>query len=161
MSRIRAGSRRLMAMAAIGVSVLAAGCGSKEEETAPAACSASSDAYLRALQAAPGPVVLAGSTQISDCLVPSQEAGQQANVGQAMIVTATKLNNDARQNPGSVAAVQLGYLVGAVRKGADPIHADLVRRMNASAQYSQTGGTLPPGVEAAFSRGYAAGRKSG
>ena len=81
---------------------------------------------------------------ISDCLVPSQEAGELANVGQAMIVTATKLNSEARRDPGGDAAVQLGYLMGAISKGADSIHTDLVRRLNSAAQFSESGEPLPP-----------------
>jgi hypothetical protein len=153
--------RRVAALAALGVALLAAGCGAKQEEQAPAACLASSDAYLRALQAAPGQVHLGGGTLISDCLVPSQEGGQLANIGQQMIVAATKLNAQARQDPGGAATVQLGYLLGAVSKGADPIHADLIRRLNSAARFSETGGTLSAGFERAFGRGYAAGHQSG
>jgi hypothetical protein len=77
-----------------------------------------------------------------------------------MIVAATKLNIAARQ--GSVrATVQLGYLIGAVSKGADAIHTDLVRRLNSAAQFSETGGALPASFQRAFGRGYAAGHTSG
>ena len=44
-----------------------------------------------------------------------------------MIAAATTLNAQAREEPTSLAAVQLGYLVGAVEKGSEGIHADLVR----------------------------------
>jgi len=57
--------------------------------------------------------------------------------------------------------VQLGYLIGAVARGADAIHTDLARRLNAAARFSQTGGTLPASFERAFGRGYAAGHSSG
>ena len=122
---------------------------------------AGSDAYLAALEAAPEPVLLGSTTPISDCLVPEQEAGQLASIGEDMIVTATKLNGEARRDPGGHAAVELGYLLGAVSKGADPIHTDLVRRLNSSAHFSETGGALPASFERAFGRGYAAGRNSG
>jgi hypothetical protein len=116
--------------------------------------------YLRALDSAPGEVRLAGTTPISACLVPEQQAGQLANVGREMIVAATKLNAEARR--GSIdAGVQLGYLIGAVAKGADPIHTDLVRRLNSAAQFSQTNGALPASFQRAFGRGYAAGRATG
>jgi hypothetical protein len=138
-----------------------AGCGTKQNDLAPAACLATNQAYLTALERAPGEVRLAGSTPISDCLVPEQEAGQLANIGHEMIIAATKLNVEARRDPGGSAAVQLGYLLGAVAKGADAIHTDLVRRLNSAARFSNTGGTLPASFERAFGRGYAAGHSSG
>jgi hypothetical protein len=151
----------LVALAAAVVVIAVAGCGTKQNDLAPAACLATNQAYLTALERAPGEVRLAGSTPISDCLVPEQDAGQLANVGHELIIAATKLNVEARRDPGGSAAVQLGYLIGAVAKGADAIHTDLVRRLNSSAHFSATGGTLPASFERAFGRGYAAGHRSG
>jgi hypothetical protein len=98
---------------------------------------------------------------ISECLTPSQGTGELENIGQEMIVTATKLNAEARRDPAGQAAVELGYLIGAVSKGADSAHTDLVRRLNASAQFSESGKTLPLEFQQAFGRGYAAGLRSG
>jgi hypothetical protein len=142
------------------VVLLVAGCGAKENDLAPAACLVPNQGYLRALERAPAEVRLAGTTPISDCLVPEQDAGQLANIGHEMIVAATKLNAEARQGS-DAAALQLGYLIGAVSKGADAIHTDLVRRLNSSAQFSETGGALPASFQRAFGRGYAAGHTSG
>jgi hypothetical protein len=153
--------RRGAAAVIAATGALIAGCGSSQHDQAAAACLVPNQGYLRALEKAPGPVRLAGSTPISGCLVPEQEAGQLGTIGHEMIVAATKLNADARRDPGGPAAVQLGYLIGAVSKGADPIHTDLVRRINASAHFSQSGGALPASFERAFGRGYAAGRASG
>jgi hypothetical protein len=157
--------RPTIARAALAILVLAAiplaGCGSSREDDAPAACLATSQGYLRALEAAPGQVRLAGSVPISACLVPEQSGGELASVGREMIVTATRLNAEARRDPGGPAAVELGYLIGAVSQGADAIHTDLVRRLNSSAHFSETGGTPPAGFERAFGRGYAAGQASG
>ena len=148
-------------LALVLAALAAAGCGTKKNDLAPAACLASNRGYLRALQAAPGQVRLAGTTPISDCLVPEQDAGQLANIGHEMVIAATKLNSQARQDPSGPATVQLGYLIGAVSKGADLIHTDLVRRLNAAARFSQSGGTQPASFERAFGRGYAAGHSSG
>jgi hypothetical protein len=154
--------RRWAARLAVAAVVLVgAGCGSSDEEGAPAACLATSDAYRQALQTAPGAVRLEGDVPISDCLTPSQGTGELENIGQEMIVTATKLNGEARRDAGGPAAVELGYLIGAVSKGADSAHSDLVRRLNSSAQFSETGETLPPEFQQAFGRGYAAGLQSG
>ena len=140
--------------------VLVAGCGAKKNDLAPAACLVSNQGYLRALERAPAEVRLGGTTPISDCLVPEQDAGQLANIGREMIVAATKLNAEARQGS-DAATLQLGYLTGAVSQGADAIHTDLVRRLNSAAQFSQSGGTLPASFQRAFGRGYAAGHSSG
>ncbi len=153
---LRRSSIALIAIAVVAV----AGCGAKKNDLAPAACLVTNQGYLRALTRAPGEVRLAGTTQISSCLVPEQNAGQLANIGREMIVAATKLNAEARRGS-EPAALQLGYLIGAVAKGADAIHTDLVRRLNSAARFSQTGGTLSASFERAFGRGYAAGHTSG
>jgi hypothetical protein len=152
---------RVAAALLTGAILLIAGCGSSQGDQAPASCLVGNEAYLKALEHAPAPVLLGSTTPISDCLVPEQEPGQLANIGQEMIVAATKLNNEARRDPGGHASVELGYLIGAVSKGADPIHTDLVRRINSSAHFSETGGSLPASFERAFGRGYAAGQRSG
>jgi hypothetical protein len=153
--------RFTVTLAAAVIVLAGAGCGTKKNDLAPAACLASNEGYLRALQRAPGEVRLAGTTPISECLVPEQDAGQLANVGHEMIIAATKLNVQARQDPGGPAALQLGYLIGAIAKGSDPIHTDLVRRLNSAARFSETGGALPAGFERPFGRGYGAGHRSG
>ena len=140
---------------------LISGCGNSQDDQAPASCLVGNEAYLKALESAPAPVLLGSTTPISDCLVPQQQAGQLASIGQEMIVAATKLNAEARRDPGGPASVQLGYLIGAVSKGADSIHTELVRRLNSSARFSETGGALPASFERAFGRGYAAGQRSG
>jgi hypothetical protein len=151
--------RSPIALVAVGI-VAIAGCGAKKNDDAPAACLVPNQGYLRSLERAPAEVRLAGTTPISDCLVPEQDGGQLASIGQEMIVAATKLNAQARAGS-EPATLQLGYLIGAVSKGADAIHTDLVRRLNSAARFSQTGGTLPASFERAFGRGYAAGHTSG
>ncbi len=157
----RSAIRFVAAFVAAGLAATAIGCGSDEDDGAPAPCLTSSDTYLEALEAAPAPVRLEGEVAISDCLAPSQEGGELANIGQQLIGTASTLNAEARRDPGGAAAVELGYLMGAVTKGADSIHTDLVRRLNSSAQFSESGQTLPPEFQRAFGRGYAAGLESG
>ena len=152
---------KIAAAALLAALLLVGGCGSDTNDEAPAACLATNQGYLRALERAPGEVRLADGIPISACLVPEQDAGQLANVGREMIVTATKLNAQARLDPEGEASVQLGYLLGAVAKGSDAIHTDLVRRLNSAARFSETGGTLPAGFERAFGRGYAAGQRTG
>jgi hypothetical protein len=154
-------ARVAIALLAAAATVAIYGCGAKKNDLAPAACLVSDRGYLRALQAAPGPVRLTGTTPISDCLVPEQDAGQLASIGHEMIIAATKLNLETRRNPGGPASLQLGYLIGAVAKGADPIHTDLVRRLNSAARFTATGATPSAAFERSFGRGYAAGHTSG
>ena len=156
--------RRLGAATAL-VTALAlgiAGCTSQEDEETPSACLVEAPAYLQALRAAPGEVRLGGGTPISDCLPPEQEGGELAQVGSAMIAAATELNGEARADPGGEATVELGYLSGAVSRGADSIHTDLARRVTTAAQFSPGGsGTLSAEFLRGFGRGYEAGRDTG
>jgi hypothetical protein len=153
--------KRVAGAIAAGVILLVVGCGNGQDDQAPASCLVGHDAYLRALGRAPGPVLLGSTTRISDCLVPEQSQGQLASIGQEMIVAATKLNMESRSDPAGQAPVELGYLLGAASKGADPIHTDLVRRLNSAAHFSESGGALPASFERGFGRGYAAGHESG
>ena len=91
---------RVAAALFTGVILSIAGCGSSQNDQAPVSCLVGNEAYLKALEKAPGPVLLGSTTPISDCLVPEQEAGQLASIGQEMIVASTKLNNEARRDPG-------------------------------------------------------------
>jgi hypothetical protein len=142
--------------------LLVAGCGSSDGGDTPAACLAGPAFYLKALQAAPGPVRLAGETPISDCLVEDQSAGDLADLGQSLVRVATLLSAAAQRDPGGQQTLRLGYLVGAVEKGASEtsgIHTDLVRRIEASARYLKSRGTSS--FDLAYARGYAAGRGGG
>ncbi|MGZ5333733.1 MAG: hypothetical protein ACXWD7_07505 [Solirubrobacterales bacterium] len=144
-------------------SALLAACGSSGNEQTPAACLSGPATYLDALAAAPGQVRLQASTPISDCVVSGQEGGELATAGRSIVTAATRLNASARQDPGSAATVQLGYLVGAVQEGAGGtggIHADLVRRLDQAARFSPEGQPSAE-FERAFGTGYAAGQADG
>ena len=156
--------RRLLPIA-LGLSVVlaATGCGGTDDGT-QVACLNGSGAYLRALEAAPGAVRLAGEVPISDCLADNQQAGDLATVGGAMLDTATTLNAEARAEPGGAANVRLGYLIGASQKGAegtDGIHAELIRRLTAAATYSPGKQVLGKGFERAYRQGFDAGLAQG
>ena len=153
--------KRTLATLALFAAVAVAGCGGEDEPT-PSACLTEAAAYRDALVTAPDEVTLEDGTAISECLVPEQEGGELARVGEAMIATATDLNADAREDPTGEATVQLGYLVGAVERGSEGIHADLIRRLNAAARFSPEGANLLPAeFERTFGTGYAAGLESG
>lgn len=143
--------------------LLLPGCGNGEAET-PAPCFAGPDAYLAALESAPGEVRLEGSTPISACLSDNQAGGELGQVSQQVIQAATRLNTAARRNPAGEATVELGYLVGAVQEGAATtggIHRDLVLRLDTAARFFPRGDASPIEFERAFGEGYAAGQASG
>ena len=151
-----------IAVLALGC-LIACGCGSQDDST-PVACLEGPGAYEKALAAAPGEVLLQGETPIGDCLVRNQSGGELAGVGGAMVTVATELNAEARAEPGGDAALRLGYLLGAVQRGAERsegIHSDLVRRLTVAARYAPGKNPLPPAFYRAYRTGYAAGHSEG
>jgi len=140
-----------------------AGCGNTDSST-PVACLEGADAYLTALERAPGEVKLSGETPISGCLTENQTGGDLATVGIAMVAAATKLNAEARARPGGSANLRLGYLLGAAQRGAEGtsgIHADLIRRLAAAARYSPDGRPLPVAFLRTYREGFDAGEARG
>jgi hypothetical protein len=161
MRRVPRPASPVLALAACLVAL--SGCGEDEAEATPAACLAGADAYLEALGAAPGAVVLDG-TPLADCLTEEQGAGQIAAVGEAMIAAAKELNEDVRKEPLGEAGVQLGYLVGAVEARAAEtggIHRDLALNVESSATFLPKDELLPAGFQQRYEEGLAAGRDSG
>ena len=155
--------RRLVALLLIALTAGAIGCGQQDDST-PVTCLEGSEAYLRALKAAPGEVTLDGETPISGCLVENQKGGELATVGTAMVGAATQLNAEARAEPGDEANLQLGYLLGAAEGGAEAtegIHADLIRRLSAAARYSPDNRPLPPAFLRTYKEGFDAGAAEG
>lgn len=146
-------------LAAIGL----LGCGDSSDTT-PLACREGTAAYLGALRRAPGEVMVGNTVPISDCLAKNQAGGDLATVGTAMVTAATKLNAEARAEPGGDANVELGYLLGAAQRGAertDGIHAELIRRLTAAARYSPDNRPLPATFLDAYQRGFDAGHVRG
>ena len=155
--------RRTRLIALIAPLALLAGCGGNGDAT-PGACLEGRPTYLAALEAAPGEVELGGTTPISDCLAENQAGGDLAEVGASMLSATTKLNAEARAEPGGDANLQLGYLLGAAQRGAEGsegIHAELVRRLVAAARYSPDNRPLPPTFLRTYRRGYDAGSERG
>lgn len=140
-----------------------AGCSGNDDST-PVACLEGAGAYERALTEAPGEVLLDGETPISECFVRNQSSGDLVRVGEAMIETATRLNAEARAEPGGEANLQLGYLLGAAARGAEEsegIHVDLVRRLTVAARYAPGKEPLSREFLATYREGFDAGRTGG
>jgi hypothetical protein len=148
---------------ALLLAALAGGCGNQDDST-PVACKEGAEAYLAALDAAPGTVALNDGTPIGECLAENQQGGDLATVGAAMVAAATELNAEARRRPASDGALRLGYLIGAAQRGAERtegIHADLIRRLTVAARYAPGRQPLSPAFLAAYQRGYDAGHAAG
>jgi len=142
---------------------LVAGCGNSDDST-PVACLEGAGAYERALKAVPNAVMLGDETLISECLPRNQTGGDLSRVGEAVIETATALNAEAREDPGGDAALRLGYLLGAVKRGSEEsegIHADLVRRLVVAARFAPGKQPLSQEFLEAFREGFDAGRNDG
>jgi hypothetical protein len=157
--------RTTLALLLLGAALLA-GCGggSTKDERQPVACREGVGVYMNALRAAPGEVILAGETPISGCLLVDAEEGELADLGEDALATATKLNAQARAEPGGPAALQLGYLLGAIARGSaetDGVHAQLLRRLTVAARFAPEGHPLTPRFLAAYEKGFAAGRDHG
>jgi hypothetical protein len=140
-----------------------AGCGGQDDET-PVACLDGAGAYVGALAKAPGEAKLSGEVPISDCLAENQQGGDLATVGAAMVETATRLNSEARSDPGGQANLELGYLLGAAQRAAERtsgIHSELVRRLSFAARYSPENQPLPPLFLRTYREGFDAGHEHG
>jgi hypothetical protein len=85
----------------------------------------------RALTSAPGEVRVEG-TRLSECFTRAADPAEIQQVGGVFIAAAERLAARARANPHSPAALQLGYLIGAMRHGTrhtQGIHYETRRRI--------------------------------
>jgi len=122
-------------VAAFGVLLLAGCGGSSEPEQLPVACLGKPASISRALERAPADVRLADGTSVSRCvhLAAARDGDLQA-LGSSLMRVADDLHFQARTNPR--VALRLGYLIGAVRRGAAKtpgVAAQLARRIEQTA----------------------------
>ena len=145
-------------VAAIGA-LLLAGCGSSEPDAVPAACLGEPASIARALERAPASVQLEDGTRLSRCVrLAAARDGDLATLGVTLTAVADELRASAATDDGD--ALRLGYLVGAVRRGAQQtpgVAAQLARRIEQAA----TLGDGDPGARAALARGIRLGEASG
>jgi Ser/Thr protein kinase RdoA (MazF antagonist) len=147
-------------LCALAAALLLAGCGKQEPDPVPASCVGEPSALLAAIARAPGRVVLQDGTRLSRCVSTARSDGDLQSLGISLGRLADALRARAATDP--AAALQLGYLAGAVRTGArhasSGIADQLARRMTQLA-------TLAPDASAAavaaLARGARAGESSG
>ncbi|HEY2604040.1 MAG TPA: hypothetical protein VGI67_20950 [Thermoleophilaceae bacterium] len=154
---------RTLCAGCVLLAVLTAGCSRHTgSESAPAACTDGSPATrvatLRAALAhAPAPVRLGDGTSISDCLAHDADSGDIQNVGSMLLSVTQQIVDSARGPQDAKALLELGYLAGAVRRGAahaQGVDGEIERRID---QELETVDTAAP----SFARGERAGRASG
>ena len=143
-------------IACLALAWLALAACSREDESTPSGCLAGREAVLEALEAAPEPVTLEG-TRLSQCLSDTTDGGELQEVGTAYVDAASALAERAAAEPEGEAALQLGYLLGAVKRseaGAQGVGYELARRLQAEAARVRRGSE-------ALARGRRAGAEGG
>jgi hypothetical protein len=122
---------RAASLALAACCVVLAACGS-DDGGVPSGCSQDADAFRTALHSAPGAVRVNG-TRLSDCLSATSAPENLQLVGGNFVETAAPLAEAARRHPEGRAALELGYLIAAARRGAGDtqgVHAELLRRLD-------------------------------
>lgn len=150
---------RLGALGAMLLLVLA-GCSRQEREAVPVGCFGEPAELMNALRQAPAAVALQDGTRLSRCVSTARTDGDLQSLGISFGRLADTLRDRAATD--AQAALQLGYLAGAVRAGArraPGARADqLARRMH---QLAELGPGAPPAAATALARGLRAGESRG
>ncbi len=147
------GPRWTLALLLAAVSLAACG----EEDELPIACTDRS-AVERALGAAPRLVTLEGEVSLAECVRRAGSDAELQELGLALTGVAERLEVAARED--ERAALRLGYLIGAARRGAistaGGVQLELARRLERSG--AQVSGSAR---ERALVRGLDAGAADG
>jgi predicted small lipoprotein YifL len=124
--------RALSSVVLLATLATTVGCGKEEDPELPEACRTQPAQMRKALDAAPGGVTLNG-TRLSQCFIRSGNAGDVQQVGGTLLAVAAPLAESAENDPEGEDALRLGYLIGAVRRGAGArqgIYDEIVRRLD-------------------------------
>ncbi|MGI8440810.1 MAG: hypothetical protein ACR2NV_11600 [Thermoleophilaceae bacterium] len=144
-----------LTLAAVSALLLSA-CARQEEVRVPVECKAGRAAVRAALARAPKPVTVEGRP-LSSCFTTTSNSADIAEVGEEHLAVASALADKARAQPGGPEATRLGYLIGAVRRGASTTQGtndEMVRRLEQEVLLVDTSSP-------AFRRGERAGRTGG
>jgi hypothetical protein len=133
------------------------GCGEPAAELSPA-CVEGPGVIERALARAPRAVALPDGTTLSACVSRAATAAELQDFGTVATRVAERLEARAATEP--EAALRLGYLVGAARRGAEQtngVNVELIRRFERSAALEDPS----PAAERALVEGIEAGQALG
>jgi hypothetical protein len=150
---------RPAAMWLLAIAMAAGGCGDSTPAPVSPACLQDGNAILRALGRAPAPVTLRDGTRISDCVAHAQSDADLQNFGVLITRLADDLAERARRDPRK--ATQLGYLIGAARRGSahtNGVSLELERRLESTVRRA---GPSTAAAAAALRRGLRAGERTG
>ena len=145
----------MRALAIACAAAILAGCGGDKSESLPVACTDGPGTVIKALAKAPAAVVMDGTTPISECFNHDAAGTDVQIVGTNLLNAAQQLGDRARAGD-EQAALRLGYLVGAARKGAkrNGLGDEIVRRLEAET-------AVGTAQQAAYDRGLRAGSAGG
>lgn len=144
---------RAAGLLGMGVAVLLTACGS-QRAAFPPLCGIGPQRVLTALQRAPGPVRLPDGTRLSACVAGASTDGELQQLGLTLTPAAQRLADRATPE----AALRLGYLVGAVRRGStrtNNVQSELLRKLERTLDLGD------PRLAAAARRGLRAGEATG
>jgi hypothetical protein len=147
----------------IACGLLVSACGETDPET-PMGCFVTAASFESSLRQAPEEVLLDGEVPISDCLPRNQKDSDLYEFGTVAVKVATKKSAQMSEpGPDGVkAAIDAGFLVGAMEKGAEDsegIHATLVERVTRAASNGLEGAS--PTKKEHYEAGREAGRDIG
>jgi hypothetical protein len=148
---------RVLPVALLALALGASGCRTTEPKL-PASCRDHPERVAAALRVAPAPVRLPDGTHLSTCLRRARSEAELQDVGITFTQVADTLA--ARLPRSDSAALQLGYLIAAARRGAERTNGvglELQRRLEQTVPLDGP----PLARRAAFERGGAAGRRTG
>ena len=147
------GRRAVVVLCAVAV----CGCTQSDDPPPSAECTAGPRAVTEALADAPGEVRLVDGTPLSECVGRARSDAELQNLGLVLTDVVEDLEAEAAESP--EAALRLGYLIGAARRGApseSSLQAELVHRLERSAAAE-----LPPPAQDALAEGMRAGERTG
>ena len=156
--------RRVVMAAVLSTALVLAGCGGGQDAILAAGCTEDDGSVVAALERAPDEVVLADGTRLSDCVANGLDDADLQNIGITYHRAAERLRDEAQEGGAGEqdAALRLGYLVGATRRGAagtNGVMAELQRRIeNVAGRYTDR---ATPAGRSALERGLAAGERLG
>jgi copper chaperone CopZ len=150
----------MVAALALLLCLALAACG-EQQRVVPASCTTGAKVIERALAKAPGAVRLPDGTALSACVTAADTDAELQTMGLVFTTVADSLAERAQRGDAE-AAMRLGYLAGAVRRGAEHtagVALELERRISRAGAYVAADGGHEAG--AALRRGLAAGRATG